>query len=430
MVIRGILFKIICARSLSAGIGKQCALTQNTYSSDKLAGLMGMLLLVLILPGCVHQKFVTEPYPRWGKEVRIDDIDGDETLILRTLSPPDSVAAPACVLLVHGMNEHIGRYGEVAHYFSRQYMVAGFDHYAHGLSNSVLQRADSALTSGSSKQNVSNAYLAQSTLINLEPLRRNLNRALRKMITLCDKESEQRRPLFIVAHSLGALVTASYLIQLREEDDLIRRVRGVIFLAPAFAVSEPPGWRGWVANPLIKLSFHAETHFLHPQNEPLPLLMFNQTLALVTVPILDSLFEILSWPGLRCILTPISPDWVQNYLTDSEEEKARLRFDGWIVRRTLLRFVKGIEAEIVHFRRQMTNFTIPYFLVYSEHDPITPAWGSKDFAHATVQHQPDNEVLIFSNFHYHQHLFLKEPARTELLRNIVQWMEHRLHAPD
>lgn len=395
--------------------------------------LTGMILFLVSLSGCVHQKFVNEPYPRWGKEVRIDpsdDDDDDGLMILRTLSPSDSVKTSACVLLVHGMNEHIGRYGEVARYFAQQFMVAGFDHYAHGLSNPVLRQADFASASGAGRQEISDAYLAQTTLKDLQPLRRNLDRALRETITQCDKESNPGRPLFIVAHSLGALVTASYLIQLQDEVDLIRRVGGVIFLAPGFAVSEPPGWRGWVANPLIKLSFHAETHFLHPQDEPLPLLIFNQALALVTVPILDSLFEILSWPGLRSLVTPIAPDWVQDYLTDSEEEKARLRDDGWVVRRSLLRFVKGIEAEIVHFRRQMTQFTTPYYLVYSEHDPITPAWGSKDFAHATIQHHPDNEILMFPNSHYHQHLFLKEPARTELLRNIVQWMEHRLDASE
>lgn len=392
--------------------------------------LTGMVLFLVPLSGCVHQKFANEPYPRWGKEVRIDSSDGDGPTILRTLSPQDSAKAPACILLVHGMNEHIGRYGEVARYFAQQFMVAGFDHYAHGLSNPVLRQADLALVSGASRQEVSDAYLAQTTLKDLKPLRRNLDRVLRETITQCDKEGKPGRPLFIVAHSLGALVTASYLIQLHNEVDLFRRVRGVIFLAPAFAASEPPGWRGWVTNPLIKLSFHAETHFLHPQDEPLPLLIFNQALALVTVPLLDGLFEMTSWLGLRSFLSPVSPDWVQDYLTDSEEEKARLRADGWIVRRTLLRFVKGIEAEIVHFRRHMAQFTIPYYLVYSEHDPITPAWGSKDFAHATLQHQPDNEILMFPNFEYHQHLFLKEPARTALMRNILQWMEHRLNASE
>ena len=388
--------------------------------------MLAMLAMLAMLSGCVHQKFVSEPYTRWGDESSISQSGGNVPLILRTLVPSEPAKATACVLLVHGMNEHIGRYGEVAHYFSRQFFVTGFDFYAHGLSNPVLQRADQALAAGAGIQEVSDAFLAQSLLYDLEPLRRTLDLALRQTIALCDAQSDSKRPVFIVSHSLGALVAASYLMQPRSKDDPAKRVRGIVFLAPAFAVSEPSGWRGWVANPLIKLSFHAETHFLHPQNEPLPLLIFNQLLSLITVPLLDGMFEVFSWPGLRSFLTPVSPDWVTDYLSDSEEEKARLRADNWIVRRSLLRYVKGIEEEVVRFRRKMDQFTIPYYLVYSEDDPITPAWGNEDFARATLKNHSDNEVLALPNLRYHQHLFLKEPARTELLMKIEQWMGFRL----
>ncbi|WP_348225639.1 alpha/beta fold hydrolase [Nitrosomonas sp. Is79A3] len=382
--------------------------------------------MLMTLSGCVHQKFVTESYPRWGDESSFCQPGGNVPLILRTLVPSESAKAPACVLLVHGMNEHIGRYSEVARYFSRQFLVTGFDFYAHGLSNPVLQQADQALAAGAGRQEVSDAFLAQSLLHDLEPLRRTLDLALRQTIALCDAQSDSKRPVFIVAHSLGALVAASYLMQSQKEDDPAKRVQGIVFLAPAFAVSEPPGWRGWVANPLIKLSFHAETHFMHPQNEPLPLLLFNQLFSLITVPLLDGMFEVFSWPGLRSFMTPVSPEWVTDYLTDSEAEKARLRADNWIVRRSLLRYVKGIEEEVVRFRRKMDQFKIPYYLVYSEHDPITPAWGNEDFSRATLKNHSDNEVLALPNLHYHQHLFLKEPARTELLMKIEKWMDFRL----
>ena len=127
----------------------------------------------------------------------------------------------------------------------------------------MLQQADSALASGSGKQQVGDAYLAQSPLKDLEPLRRNLGRALRETIALCNMENESERPVFIVAHSLGALVAASYLMQVHDEEALLKRIRGIIFLAPAFAVSHPPGWRGWMANPLIKLSYHTFTQISH-----------------------------------------------------------------------------------------------------------------------------------------------------------------------
>lgn len=386
-----------------------------------------LALLLILLTGCVHRPFVTAPYPRWGEETVIG-VGGEKPLILRTLSPLQSGQASACVLLVHGMNEHIGRYGEVARYFSRRFFVAGFDHYAHGLSNSVLRRADRMLAAGAGWADVSDAYLAQSALTDLEPLRQMLDRALQAFMAQCDAQGYLQRPVFIVAHSLGGLVTASYLLDHQNESDLRERLQGVVFLAPAFAISEPPGWRGWLANPLIKLSFHAETHFLHPQDEFLPVLLFNQLFSFVTVPVLDGLFEVFSWPGLRNFATPTSPAWVTDYLTDSEEEKARLRADGWIVRRSLLRYVKGIEAEVVHFRRYMADFSIPYYLIYSEMDPVTPAWGDEDFARVTLNHNPASEVLRLPGLPYHQHVFLQEPLRTELLQKIGHWLERRLHS--
>ncbi|MBL8498366.1 alpha/beta fold hydrolase [Nitrosomonas sp. JL21] len=383
-----------------------------------------------MLTGCVHRQFVSTSYPEWGESHEFHSSDRSTPLILRTLAPPEPAAAPACVLLVHGMNEHIGRYGEVARHFAQQFTVAGFDFYAHGLSNPVLQQANHALRAGAAEQDVSDAYLAQLALRDLEPLRHNLHHALQRFMELCDAQGEPGRPVYIVAHSLGALVTASYLIQQRIEGNPVKRVQGVVLLAPGFAVSEPPGWRGWLANPLIKLSFHAETHFLYPHDEPLPVLVFNQFIAAITVPVLDGVFDILSWPGLRSVFSPISPTWVRNYLTDSEAEKARLRADGWIVRRTLLRYVKGIEEEIVHFRRRMDQFTLPYFLIYSAQDPITPAWGSEDFRRTTVSHHPDNAVLALPGLVYHQHLFLSEPMRSELLQKIEQWIHRRLHSTE
>jgi len=416
--------------AISVGLINFPKLIATNYLPNYINHSLGALFLLLVLTGCVHHQFVSTPYPEWGETHEIHSSNDATPLILRVLMPPEPAAAPACVLLVHGMNEHIGRYGEVARHFARQFIVAGFDFYAHGLSNPVLRQANDALRAGAAKQDVSDAYQAQSALRDLKPLRHNLHQALQRFIALCDAQGETGRPVYIVAHSLGALVTSSYLIQRRIEGDPVKRLHGVVLLAPGFAVSEPPGWRGWLANPLIKLSFHAETHFLYPHDEPLPMLAFNQLLAVITVPVLDGVFDLLSWPGLRSVFSPISPEWVKDYLTDSEAERAKLRADGWIVRRTLLRYVKGIEEEIVHFRRRMDQFTLPYFLIYSAHDPITPAWGNEDFSRATFSYHPDNAILALPGLVYHQHLFLLEPMRTELLQKIDQWIHQRLDSPE
>ncbi len=389
------------------------------------------IFLILILAGacvgCVHRQSVTEPYPRWGKEFEINSQQSNsDPLIVRMVHPEDLQQAKACLLLVHGMNEYIGRYAEVAHFFAKNFLVAGFDLYGHGLSNPALRRADLALIAGAEKQEISDAYLAQIPLQNLDRLRESLDLALRQLISLCDEQGLAAKPIFVVSHSLGSLITASYFLQNADNPVYAKRVAGVVFLGPAFAVSELPGWRGWFANPLIKLSFHAEEHFLHPHDELLPLRIANQAIALLVVPILDGIFEMLSWPGLRSLFTPTTPDWVVNYLTDDQQERARIRADGWFIRQTLLRYVKGIEEEIVTFRRQMTTFNWPYYLVYSAHDPITASWGNRDFAQVTLHNHPDNQILAYPELNHHEHFFSAEPLRHEIFEKIQQWLEWRL----
>lgn len=138
------------------------------------------------------------------------------------------------------------------------------------------------------------------------------------------------------------------------------------------------------------------------------------------------MFEILSWPGLRRVFSPVTPTWVVDYLTDSAEEKKKIREDSWIIRRTVPRYAKGVEEEIVLFRRQMHAFDTPYDLIYSARDPITPAWGNEDFIHATLHNHGDNRYLELADSRYHQHLFLTEPRRSEVLQHIAQWLAHRI----
>lgn len=385
-----------------------------------------LILVLSMLCGCAHQQFVTRPYPRWGQEIWLSRGDREPLLPMRVQMPARPDAAPACLMIVHGMNEYIGRYGEIAAHFAKRFIVAGFDLYAHGLSNPTLLAADRAIAAGGTSFDVSDAYLEQSGLRNLEPMRRDLDQGLRHLIEICDRNAKPDLPIFIVSHSLGSLISASYLLKKASAPDPRDRIRGIVFLGPALAVTEVPGWRGYFQTPVVKLSFYAEEHFLRSHGEPLPLLIANQALALATVPVLDGLFEVLSWPGLRRVFSPRTPNWVPEYLSDSEEERARHRADGYIIRRTILRYVKGVEAEIVRFRRNMAEFATPYFLIYSVGDPITPAWGNHDFAAQTLDKHRDNQVLPLIDKVHHEHLFSAQPLRDELLAKIDRWLDRRL----
>lgn len=376
-----------------------------------------------MLCGCAHQQKVATPYPRWGEEIVLASSGQSAPMTLRVLPPSRRGKPAACILLVHGMNEYIGRYEEIARHFSQHYLVSGFDLYGHGLSNPVIAAADAALAQGAAEADVSRAYQAQAGLRTLEPMREGFGEALRSLLQRCPD-----KPLFVLSHSLGSLVAASFLLERQEDESLKGRIGGIVLLAPAFSVPDIPGRRGRLANPVMRLSFFAESHFLNRQGETLPLSIVNQAVAVPVTLLVRGLFEALSWPGIRVLATPVTPDWVPDYLTDWEEERARHRADGYIIRRSLLRYVKAVEREIVGFRRRMGEFRLPYLLVYSGQDPITASWGMEDFLRASRANHPDNESMLLPDRYPHEHLFSSPPLREEILRRIDAWLARRLIA--
>ena len=357
---------------------------------------------------------VTRPYPRWGEEITLEAEDGPPT-ILRVLAPASPRTASAGLLLVHGMNEYVGRYGAIARHFAERRLVAGFDLPAHGLSNPVLREADRAIRRGAVAYDIGAAYLAQTGLNSLEPFRRGLERALRRVIAILDHGRGAGTPVFILAHSLGALVAASYLL----DPASCSRVSGIVLLGPAFSVPEPPGWRGWLANPLIRLSFTAEQRLVSPGAE---LNFWQRNSAKLVSRFLSGLFGGLSRPGLPGLVAPRTPAWVPNYLTDCEEERRRHRDDAYIIRRSLLSYVKAVEREIAAFRCRMAEFSLPYLLVYSGRDPITAPWGGRDFAALTRHRHPASEVLCLEDRYHHEHLFASPAETGAVLEHIDRWL--------
>ncbi|MEF3076370.1 alpha/beta hydrolase [Methylobacter sp. Wu1] len=452
--------------------------------------------ICLLCSACSRQQTVTAPYPFWGRPVYLKAEGSDVWRSMQILRPTAPDAAQGCLLIVHGMNEHIGRYGHIAEHFADRFIVAGLDLTAHGLSNPVLSKAHESITAGAAAYDASHAYLEQAQFRDLQPMRDDLASALHYLAEQCsshaalgdrrassrlacgihaipgdrrassrlacgihavpgdrrassrlacgihaipgDRRASSRLacgihaipgdkplPIFILSHSLGSLVAASYLLQ-TEDKALTERVKGVVFSAPAFSVTEVPGWRGWFQNPIVRFTFHTHEHFLNPQDEALPVMLFNQLLALISVPLQDGVIELFSLPGMRSLFSPTSPDWVKDYLTDSEEEKQKLGKDKYMMRQSVLRYVLAIEKEIIRFRRQMDRFDAPYLLIYSENDPITPAWGSIDFAAAARSNHPDNRLVLLAGISHHEQLFSSPPLRERILSVIDDWLQKRL----
>jgi alpha-beta hydrolase superfamily lysophospholipase len=427
---------------------------------------------LLFCSSCSRQQTVTEPYPLWGEPTYLKTAESDARRSMQLLKPASPDAIQGCLLIVHGMNEYVGRYGHVANHFADRFIVLGMDLTAHGLSNPVLSKAHESIAAGAAAYDASHAYLEQAQFRDLQSMRDDLASALHYLSDHChlrasspqtegthsipgdrrasspqtegthsipgDRRASSRLasgihtipgdkplPIFILSHSLGSLITASYLLQ-TENKDLTARIKGIVFSAPAFSVTEVPGWRGWFQNPIVRFSFHTHEHFLNPRDEPFPIMLFNQLLALISVPLQDGMIELLSLPGMRNLFSPTAPDWVSDYLTDSEEEKRRLSKDKYMIRQTVLRYVLAVEKEIIRFRRQMNHFDSPYLLIYSENDPITPAWGSIDFATATRQHHPHNRLVLLAGISHHEQLFSASPLREQILVLIDDWLLKRL----
>ncbi len=343
-------------------------------------------------------QIIDRPYPYWGESQYL--LVEYRANPLHVLWRPSDSRSCNGMLLVHGMNEYIGRYRHVAEYFCRRFNVAGVDLHAHGLTNPVLRQADSEIRAGARTFPADDAFLAQMQLQTLEVMRQDFRAALKFLRGQCEGE------VFVLAHSLGGLVAASAL--LGSEDG----VRGVILPGPAFSVSQLPGWRGKLANPMIKTSFQLLEKCIHHH---------DSFACMATLP-LDGMMEGLSLPGLRWLFSPCRPEWILNYLTDWEEERERLRNDCYIVSRVLMRYVHGVEKEIVRFRQRMRDFRLPYFLIYSEDDPITASWGNRDFAAMTAQNHPQNQVMSVHGS-CHEHLFMKPPTPQKILQAMDRWLD-------
>ena len=66
-------------------------------------------------------------YPAWGEEIFLSHEHESKRLHMRLLMPLDPVEALGCVLIIHGMNEYVGRYAEIATHLAQRFIVAGID---------------------------------------------------------------------------------------------------------------------------------------------------------------------------------------------------------------------------------------------------------------------------------------------------------------
>lgn len=113
---------------------------------------------------------------------------------------PEGLARGA-ILLVHGYGEHSGRYEHVADYFVKQgYMCFAMDSRGHG-------------QSATAQSDVRMGYF---------PSFEQLGNDLALFVKVVDAQRPAGRPLFMIGHSMGGLLTLYYLVYHRPPPTMIR----------------------------------------------------------------------------------------------------------------------------------------------------------------------------------------------------------------
>ena len=134
---------------------------------------------------------------------------------------PDQEAR-AVFLLVHGMGEHCGRYGNLVDYFvPKGIAVYGLDHPGHG-------------RSGGKREFVRT----------FDDFLKALRRYHKKVVA-----QQPGKPVFILGHSMGGTIALEYLAAFQDE------FKGVILSSPSLKPAEPP-------RPVIRTACRFLSYFL------------------------------------------------------------------------------------------------------------------------------------------------------------------------
>jgi alpha-beta hydrolase superfamily lysophospholipase len=255
--------------------------------------------------------------------------------------------ATAALLLVHGFGEHSGRYAHVAaHFVAAGYAVYALDHDGHGNSPGTPGFVErfSRYTDGV-------AALLQHV-----------------------REQQPGVPLFLVGHSLGGLISATFLLQHQQE------FAGCVLSGPALASdAAPPAW----------------------------LLAVNRVLAIM-LPRLGML-------KLDATAVSRDPEVVKRYLADP------LVYKGKLTSRLINEMFKTMRV----VTDGAPGVTLPMLIMHGEADTLVSPSGSEQLYE--LLGSTDKTLKIYPGL-YHE--IFNEPEQRQVLDDMLAWLEaHRTRTP-
>jgi alpha-beta hydrolase superfamily lysophospholipase len=271
------------------------------------------------------------------------EMNDDITFYMQGWEPQGTPKAIVC--LVHGLGEHTGRYKHVGKALTDAgYALFGFDLRGHG-------------QSGGPRGHFPSLQTVLNDIHNFVHFQR---------------QNHPRLPLFLYGHSLGGLLTLTYVLQNPEG------VQGVIVTGA--------GLRSALQEQKAKIAL---------------------------VKVLGSILPALSLKSeLEVAGLSHDPAVVQAYVNDPlVHDKVSLGLGK-----------AGLDAIEVCFARA-SAFKPPLLIMHGGADRITYPSGSEDFAKLASQNNKDITLKIWEGLYHEIH---NEPQQAEVFKVMIEWLDRRL----
>ncbi|MEP0805263.1 MAG: alpha/beta hydrolase [Chloroflexota bacterium] len=271
------------------------------------------------------------------------EMNDDITFYMQGWEPQGTPKAIVC--LVHGLGEHTGRYNHVGKALTDAgYALFGFDLRGHG-------------QSGGPRGHFPSLQTVLNDIHNFVHFQR---------------QNHPRLPLFLYGHSLGGLLTLTYVLQNPEG------VQGVIVTGA--------GLRSALQEQKAKIAL---------------------------VKVLGSILPALSLKSeLEVAGLSHDPAVVQAYVNDPlVHDKVSLGLGK-----------AGLDAIEVCFARA-SAFKPPLLIMHGGADRITYPSGSEDFAKLASQNNKDITLKIWEGLYHEIH---NEPQQAEVFKVMIEWLDRRL----
>lgn len=288
-------------------------------------------------------------------EKTIESADGT-SLFLQTWFPEENETPRAQVLICHGYLEHGGRYREIGEYFASQQIAAtALDFRGHGRSSGTR------------------AFVSKFP---------DYHEDVKAALCECGKQTSDECPLFVLAHSNGALAVMDYLLTTTSNNDASTpSIRGVVLTSPFLA---PAGEVSYVKVLLSK--------------------------------ILGSILPKLSLPADEVTADVVMHDKEKIKEHDADPLILSNFTLGWALH------AMNAQARIKEkLDKEKKEFPLPVLFAYAEDDKVACAKTNRESAEKMVQ---EDKTILERKGEYHE--ILNETNRRELFGILRDWMLKRV----